>query len=270
MSAVNVTVNDADFSRQLRRYALARRIDFAKAIRQQARLVAVNLAHQTQPFGDGASARQAGEGAVNTEVQRVYKTVPYTAVKVRDSGKNPSGVARVKTAPQAAAAFVRYVREGKNDKAGELLDNLKIEPFLATTVGTFDGGQKHQGARHGARRKVPKNQFVRRVVKNEAQMKSYLKKIMQRVGTAKAGWASCAQQLGGMRGIPGWVTRHARKTQLGSVHDATGGQGREQFVRMDNRVPWIDKCLNAGQIQRALDIQKGKMINAIRLTLQRS
>lgn len=101
-------------------------------------------------------------------------------------------------------------------------------------------------------------------------MKAYINKIIKRVGTAKAGWASCAQQLGGWRGIPGWVTRHAGKAVLGNVYDATGGQGSQQFVRMTNRVPWIDKCLNAGQIRRALDIQRGKMVNAIRIALSKA
>jgi hypothetical protein len=176
----------------------------------------------------------------------------------------------VKSAPQAEAAFVRLVRTGQHDKARELLNSLRIEPYFTTDVGRFDGGQEHARSRHGARRKVPSNTFTKLAVTNPQAARSYVKQISQRVGTAKAGWASCAQQLGGWRGIPGWVTRHARKGNLGNVYDATGGSGSSQYVRMTNNVPWIDKCLNPGQIQRALDIQRGKMTNAIRIALSKS
>jgi hypothetical protein len=39
---------------------------------------------------------------------------------------------------------------------------------------------------------------------------------------------------------------------------------------MTNSVPWIDKCLNQGQMQRAIDIQKQKMISAIGHSMSRS
>lgn len=270
MSDVRMSVDDRAFSDSLRRYALAMKMSFAEAILRQARLVAVNLAHQTQPFGSSDAARQSGEGAVQTEIDRVYDPMPLVADAVGRSGRTFTGIQRVKTAPQAAAAFVRLVRTGQFDKAKELLNSLRIEPYFSTDVGPFDAGAEHQRARFGARRKVSKNTFTKLAPTNPARLKPYVNKIVQRVGTAKAGWASCAQQLGGWRGIPGWVTRHARKTVLGEVYDATGGQGTRQFVRMTNRVPWIDKCLNAGQIQRALDIQRGKMVNAIQIALSKA
>lgn len=270
MADVRVSVDDRAFSDSLRRYALAMKMSFAEAILRQARLVAVNLAHQTQPFGSSDAAREAGEGAVQTEIDRVYDAVPAVADAVGRSGRTFTGIKRVKTAPQAAAAFVRLVRTGQFDKAKELLNSLRIEPYFSTDVGPFDAGAEHQRARFGARRKVSKNTFTKLAPTNSARLKPYVNKIVQRVGTAKAGWASCAQQLGGWRGIPGWVTRQARKSVLGKVYDATGGQGTQQFVRMTNLVPWIDKCLNAGQIQSALDIQRGKMVNAIKIALSKA
>jgi hypothetical protein len=269
MKDIKVTVDDRAFSASLRRYALAMKMSFAEAILRQARLVAVNLAHQTQPFGSGAEARKQGEGAVTTEIGRVYDDVPQVAGRVKNSDGS-FDLPRVKSAPQAEAAFVRLVRTGQHDKARELLNSLRIEPYFTTDVGRFDGGQEHARSRHGARRKVPSNTFTKLAVTNPQAARSYVKQISQRVGTAKAGWASCAQQLGGWRGIPGWVTRHARKGNLGNVYDATGGSGSSQYVRMTNNVPWIDKCLNPGQIQRALDIQRGKMTNAIRIALSKS
>ena len=269
MSEVNFSTNDSEFSASLRRYALATRISFADAIRRQARLVAINLGIQTQPLGDGTSAKQQGEGSVSRDIDRVYDTIPEVAGKIQKTGKTLNGIKRVKSAPQAVAAFVRLVRSGKNQQAKELLNSLQIEPYFTTDVGRFNSGSEHKRARAGSRKNVPKNTFIKLAATNPPPLKSYTKQIMNRVGIAKAGWASCAQLLGGTRGLPGWVTRHSRKQQLGTVNDKTSGD-RSQYVQMTNRVPWIDKCLNPGQIQRALDIQRGKMNNAIKMALSKS
>lgn len=270
MNDIKVSVDDRAFSESLRRYALATRISFAEAILRQARLVAVNLAHQTAPFGSGPSSKASGERAVKIEVGRVYKDVGTVAKDISEKGQPVANVRGVKSTDQATAAFVRMVRNGQFKKAQNLLEELQIHPFFSTEIGRFDKGTHHKASRYGARMKVPKNQFPRLAVTGFNHAKGYINKIKQRVGTAKAGWASCAQQLGGWRGIPGWVTRQAGQRQLGNVYDATGGTGASQYVRMTNNVPWIDKCLNAGQIQRALDIQRGKMTNAIRIALSKA
>lgn len=270
MADVRVAVDDRAFSDSLRRYALAMKMSFTEAILRQARLVAVNLAHQTQPFGLSPSAKQKAEKTIGVEIGRVYKDVGTVAKDLGNAGQVGGEITRVKSPGQAEAAFVRLVRSGQTAKAQKLLNDLNIHPFFSTEVNKFDQGARHQAERFGARRKVPKNTFPKLAVTNFNLIRSYINKIKQRVGTAKAGWASCAQQLGGVRGLPAWVTRHASQAQLGTVYDATGSKGSQQYVIMTNRVPWIDKCLNAGQIQRALDIQKGKMVTAIRIALSKA
>lgn len=270
MADVRVSVDDRAFSASLRRYALAMKMSFAEAILRQARLVAVNLAYQTQPFGLNLSAKQKAEKTIGVEIGRVYKDVGTVARDVGSAGQMSADVSRVKSPSQAEAAFVRLVRSGQTAKAQKLLNDLNIHPFFSTEVNKFDQGSRHQTERFGARRKVPKNTFPKLAVTNFNLIRGYINKIKQRVGTAKAGWASCAQQLGGMRGLPAWITRHASQAQLGSVYDATSASGNQQYVIMTNRVPWIDKCLNAGQIQRALDIQRGKMVTAIRIALRKA
>lgn len=270
MADVKISVDDRAFSDSLRQYALAMKMSFAEAILRQARLVAVNLAHQTQPFGLSLSAKQKAEKTIGVEIGRVYKDVGTVASDVGSSSGISPDISRVKSPGQAEAAFVRLVRTGQMAKAQKLLNDLQVHPFFSTEVNRFDRGAKHQAERFGSRKKVPKNTFPKLAVTNFNLIRSYINKIKQRVGMAKAGWASCAQQLGGTRGLPAWVTRHAGQFQLGDVYDATGGDGRQQYVRMNNRVPWIDKCLNTGQIQRALDIQRGKMVTAIRIALSKA
>jgi hypothetical protein len=262
-------MDDVDFSYQLKRYALAKKISFAKAIKQQGRLVAVNLAFQTQPLGDGGKAKSQGECAARRDIDRVYKSGKQTTTVIKESGI-PNGKTTTQNAGQAAKAFAMYVLKGQNDAATTILQRLHIPKYHDTVVKPMDAGSAHKASRYGARRGVPRNTFVKVSVAREAQIDSYVKKITQRVGIAKAGWAHCAKQLGGSRGIPQWVTRHAGKRATGSVVDNSEASAGEQYVTMTNQVPWIDKCLNAGQIQRALDMQKEKMTKAIEIALSKA
>jgi hypothetical protein len=261
-------MDDADFSYQLKRYALAKKISFAKAIKQQGRLVAVNLAFQTQPLGDSGQAKAQGEGAARRDIDRVYKSGKQTTGVIKKSGTS-NGKTLTQNAEQAGRAFARYVLKGQNDAATTILQRLQIPKYHETIVRPMDAGSAHKASRHGARRVVPRNTFVKVSVPREAQIDSYVKQITQRVGIAKAGWAHCAKQLGGSRGIPQWVTRHAGRRATGSVIDNSEAAS-EQYVTMINQVPWIDKCLNAGQIQRALDMQKEKMTKAIEIALSKA
>ena len=265
---ITMKMDDADFSYQLKRYALAKKISFATAIKQQGRLVAVNLAFQTQPLGDGGKAKSQGEGAARRDIDRVYKSGKQTTTVIKESA-TPNGKTSTQNAEQAAKAFAMYVLKGQNDAATTILQRLHIPKYHDTVVKPMDAGSAHKASRHGARRVVPKNTFVKVSVPREAQIDSYVKQITQRVGIAKAGWADCAKQLGGSRGIPQWVTRHAGKRAKGSVVDNSDATS-DQYVTMTNHVPWIDQCLNAGQIQRALDIQKDKMTKAIEIALSKA
>ena len=265
---ITMKMDDADFSYQLKRYALAKKISFAKAIKQQGRLVAVNLAFQTQPLGDGGKAKAQGEGSARRDIDRVYKSGKQTTGVIKKSA-TPNGKTSTQNAEQAGRAFARYVLKGQNDAATTILQRLKIPKYHNTIVKPMDAGSAHKASRYGARRVVPKNTFVKVSVPREAQIDSYVKQITQRVGIAKAGWADCAKQLGGSRGIPQWVTRHAGKRAKGSVVDNSDATS-DQYVTMTNHVPWIDQCLNAGQIQRALDIQKDKMTKAIEIALSKA
>ena len=240
---ITMEIDQAAFSYQLKRYALAKKISFAKAIKQQGRLVAVNLAFQTQPLGDGAKARSQGEQSAKIDISRVYKSGKETTAVIKRSGI-ANGKSPTQNAEQAGRAFAAHVLKGQNDAATTILQRLNISKYHDTIVKPMDAGSSHKSARYG-------------------------KQITQRVGIAKAGWAHCAKQLGGSRGIPQWVTRHAGKRATGSVVDNSEATS-EQYVTMTNQVPWIDKCLNAGQIQRALDMQKEKMTKAIEIALSKA
>lgn len=266
---ITYKVDDKKLRDAMLKYAVAKKKSFLETLIQGSRILAVNLAYQTQPFGDNDAGKQAGEGSVATEIQRVYKTPSWTFFQIKTSGPPPSAKRKTSNSHQAARAFIYYVKRKMHDKATKLLNDLQIQGLFDTRVDGFDKGRRHRYARFGVRKKVSRNQFPELIVSNPLKLRSYITEIQKRVGTAKAGWASCAQQLGGMRGIPGWVARHARVGLLGTVDDASFMESKP-YIRITNNVPWVDKCLNQTQMQRAFDIASYKMMQFLRISLAKA
>ena len=247
-------------------------------MRSQARLLARDLAFQTQPFGKSPESRRVGEMAVEREIRRVYKSAGEMGLSdslgyaIKNSASKGARFNRstgmqedshTQNADQAGRAFVWMVTRGKYAEAQKLLLRVGVSQAEITSlpIGKMDGGQAHQSARYGARKKVPKNQIPLRIVADR-QIKTYVNKIRKNVGIAKAGWAACAKLLKDTRGIPQWVTRNIGRAMGGDVVDASQLRTAPKIVLINN-VPWISQCLNQGQISQAVQIQYEKMVKAI-------
>jgi len=256
--AVLFQIDDREFQSNLRQYALVMKLDFAEAIKRQARLIAVNLAYQTQPFGETAG-RQQGENKVKGDLLKIYNSASQVYAEIQ------------KQSDAEAKKFWWLINNKKFSAAQNMLSKLGITKFTNVNVGPMDAGASHSSAKRPipARPRIDKDQDPLLIVSNPKKISDYIKKVSMRVGIAKGGWAHCAKQLGGSRGIPQWVTRHAGKRAVGIVTDNTNANGDEQYVLMENTVPWIDKCLNGGQLQQALDMQREKMNTAIQIALSR-
>lgn len=265
---IKYSVDDRKLRQAMLKFAIEKKKSFSDTLIQGSRILAENLAFQTQPYGFDRAARQAGETAVATEIQYVYKSVPYTSDQIKTSGKG-QGKKRTQNTSQAAGAFVQMVKRGQLQKAQELLHRLHIHPFFSTEVKQFDQGHEHEKSRFGARKKVSRNTFPRLIPPSIPHLRSYIKKIQDRVGMAKGGWASCSQQLGGFGKIPAWVSRHALGAGLGSVDDASFLETRP-YIRLTNNVPWVDKCLSPTQMQKAFDIASYKMMQFLRHSMAKA
>lgn len=254
--AVQMTVDDTAFRRALQRFYASQNKSWPEVLRAQGRLVAVNLAYQTQPFGTDAG-RQQGEGKVKSDLLKVYA---------------PMGAVYKKIAEQSrlmAAGFWALVKANKTAAVRQMIARVNLPELNQADVGPMDGGAKHKEAlaRIPTRPRIRRGQRVQLIPLQTEKFNAYLKAVQKRVGMAKGGWAACAKILGGMRGIPQWVTRHAGKTAAGSVIDQTASASPS--ITMTNHIPWVDKCLNEGQMQRALDIQAQKMMKAVDIAMSR-
>lgn len=266
--AVKISVDDKKFQRALKRFYAASEKDRAGILRAQARLIAVNLAFQTAPFGKDKAAKLKGELSAQADINRVYKGPALAHRNIWNSGQGQD-LQHIEDSRQAAAAFIRLVRDGQTAQAEKLLQDLRIDKHKDAKVGRFDGGAAVKAARHGPRRKVSRNQFVQLVPTDYNSLKKFAKKVQDRVGLAKAGWASAAKWLGGMRDIPAWVQRHTDGRVLSNLDDQSG-RSSQPFIKITNMVPYVSRCISPGQIRRALDIQRQKMIRAINIATSKA
>lgn len=255
-SAVPVEIDDRAFQKALLRFYASQRKSWPQVLRSQGRLIAVNLAYQTQPFGT-ESGRAQGEGKTKADILKVYAT----------PGQVYNEIEKQSTA--SAKAFWGMIQNRRFQTAKTFLARLGIAKFAEAEIGLMDDGQSHQAAKSAIpiRPRIKRSQKVTRVVANANRLTTYMNKIVKRVGMAKSGWATCAKILGGMRGIPQWVTRHANKIGKGFVIDFTSRPS--PYLILVNEIPWVDKCLNQGQMQRALDIQTQKMMTAIDIAMSK-
>ena len=271
MSA-SLTVDASKLQKALKAFIGNTKAEASKEMRIQARMLCVSLANSTQPFGDDAKAKTIGEKAVTRDIDRVYKT-GSTAVREIAALPLPSGKTATQNAKQAAAALAAIILgksfgRGKRgvkaqSSAQALIDRLNYKPYVYTRIGQFDRGSAHQNARYGKYKRVPKNQFVRQIVKKESELTKYFKEKRGNVGIAKSGWAVCAGLLGGFKPIPKWVYRH---TGGGRVNDQSGkglGIVSKPFIQMTNTIPWINAVISTATIQKSIDIQITKMIKRL-------
>src|SRR5882724_4475236 len=119
-------------------------------LRQEARLVAVSLATQTQPFGDSATSQAVGQAATSGDIYRVYATPGKAFEDIQERN--------------AQSAFWKAVRTSAWDRAKKILQKsgnaLKFTP-----IQNFDGGAEHRQHRNN-QGWIPKAQKAMMIVRN--------------------------------------------------------------------------------------------------------
>lgn len=211
-------------------------------MRQAGRLCAVSLAFQTQPFGNDDVSEALGKVATNRDIYRVYATPGKAFEDIANEG--------------AKAGFWKAVKASAWDRAGKIL--LKSGNRLkATIIDNFDGGQQHRQLRNNQGR-ISASQKPVMIVRNPSALKSYVSSEMNKVGQGKGGWATCARILGGVRGIPRWITKHD-----------SPGQSIENYgaeltsITLINQVPYATAILSPSGKQEAISVAMQRLFRSI-------
>lgn len=213
-------------------------------LKQEARLVAVSLAIQTQPFGDSATAQATGQVAVSRDIYRVYTTPGKAFADIQDAN--------------AARGFWKAVKTSAWERAKKILaregSSLKF-----TTIDNFDNGKAHAQLRNNQGR-IPPSQKPVMIVRNPSALKTYVASEQKKVGFGKGGWAACARILGGTRGIPGWVSRQNAPGQVQEQYSA-----QKSSVTMTNQVPYASQILSPSGKQDAIAVAMARLRKSIQV-----
>lgn len=276
-------------------WASGTRLEARNEMRIQARVLAMRLMENTQPSpkikrhksSPPKSLKQkkswndilqaTAESKVASDISKVYKTVEEAASKIRFA-MLPPGRTATQNKEQAARAFIGLLK-GRTYKrkdpgvvqAEKLLERLRVQPLIGTKIGNFDGGAAHQKARFGPKQRVPRNQYVRTVVLDPANLEKYTNERMTRAGVVKAAWAECAQKLGGTQDVrsgganavplPSWVKRHVGKYGKGHINETL--QTDKPFIEMTNKVSYVKENISDQTISETVSAQVLRLINRL-------
>lgn len=213
-------------------------------LRQASRLIAVSAATQAQPFGIDDKAEAVGQVATNRDIYRVYATPGKAFEDITNSG--------------AANGFWKAVKSSAWDRAAKIL-NREGNRLKSTVIGDFDGGSQHRQLRNSQGRISP-NQRAVMVVKNPSALKTYVTSEMAKVGQGKGGWASCARALGGVRGLPRWITKHNSPASVSENYTS-----QNMRISMINQVPYASSLMTPGQKAEAVQIAMDRLLKSMQI-----
>lgn len=229
---------DEELAALLERFQLETGKSWPDLLRQQGRLIAVNLAHNTQPYGFADTAKKMGEYAVIRDIGRVFWDSPSAYVALREKSE------------KAARVCYRALMSGKLALAHRILQANGIDVPIGELQAGLHKSRRNARGHVSARKNSPSL-----IVVKGKQIDKYAKEIQRRVGFGKSGWASCAQSLGGMRGIAQWAKRGRAP---GGVNDQSKSLNNPQ-ITLQNNVRYIGKICRQSSINDALRIQREKM-----------
>jgi hypothetical protein len=241
---------DVDFSGmdgKLREIVKLTKEEPAKIMVQEARLLCVELAKYTQPFGLDDAAKKQGEEALARDYNRVYAQASAVFKELQIENKD------------MADGFWKAFQARQYDKASKILRDSK-GLNRNTPIQPFDGGTAHN--RRWKRGKVGGGVVASLILQVQKGLKPFLTKEKGKVGFAKGGWAACAKKLGGIRGIPAWIYKHDTPA---SVIDNTDKENPSITIR--NEVNYTDQVLSATGAADALKDREIKLTERIKKIL---
>jgi len=231
MLTINFT-DQGELDRAIQRLADSSNLTVREVVPAQMRLLAADLSKNTRPVNDDTAKAQK---KIRGRIQAVY---PSMGVVVSLLKKVNDGV---------AMRFEKLVKARRESDAATLL-NQYLGTGVRYSVGAFDGGALHVAqafSKHVTKALVcPASGAV------NVRVEAYIKKVEKRVGFAKGGFAAAARDLGGVRGIPGYVTRQPSPGS-GSIQEREDGI----TVSIQNDVTYIGAALDHAGEQRAIDFR---------------
>jgi hypothetical protein len=233
----------------------------AMTLRRGARLLAVNVARSTPPYGMDNSAKKLGEQAVQNDVLRVmkplyptifaYPTKAKSFVEEISKLKSKTLMESMKSARSAEALQAIFENAGKFSK-------------LTVNRSADDAHDVYHGTRNAYGR-VKKGWKGRNIIFDPGSLASFIRAKQALVGMSKAAWASCALKVGSdvknqLSGIPAWVKRH-----IDAVPSSVKDESEDSLpnITLTSKIPWADKALRRADYNEAVRISREKFYRSM-------
>lgn len=253
-SLLDVQVEQEKLQQSFRSMASITGKKLGSVVKQNARLIAWNLMHNTQPYGMTLASRKMGDAAVMRDIGKVYAPASAIYKQLLESG-----------AVKMAKGWYKLVKDGKYKEAEDILRKTSITDRNAAIFAPLDSSL-HQGVRN-SRGRVSRHRAAQ-IVPDAKEIKEYKKKRVALVGFGKAGWLTAASGLGSISRVPSWITRHRGKAP-GRAEDHTDRE-TDPYVVLHNDVRYASQIIPDGEMAAALKIQAEKMLAHIEHVLVNS
>lgn len=232
-----------EFSDWLRKYQDLTGKTWPQILRKQCRLLSIELARRTQPFGWGEDAQAAGEGAVSRDISKASLSSGQVFDSLKAGDKKKAGL------------FYQAYKAGKYRKAEKILEKADGSQYKGYRFGKFTP-QEHVMRRNKRGRVTGgRPQFITR---DQDVVDKYKKKVKKSVGWAKAAWVNCARKLGGTRGSASWAWK-GKQASPGFVDDKST-RDKNPGILLRNDVPYIENLLPEREQNEALKQTQGGII----------
>lgn len=253
----------------MKRYEEVTGKQVAASLRRGARLMAVNLAISTPPFGKDATARKLGERAVQNDILRIY--TPATPISTKYPTTQWSFQEQIQKfltkSPKLQQAILGAVKAADPERLRSIVSGLPTFSKL-----TFDHGvDRNVHARtRNAYGRVRKGWKGRNVVMNSRDLQFFIQRKQDLVGLTKAAWAACALSVqadvkDALSDIPAWVSRH-----VGKVSHAVDDQSEKflPLIKLTSKVPWADKALRSNDHKEAIRLSREKFYKSLGIEIR--
>lgn len=177
-----LNLNTAAFDAALVRLATTSKKAASEVMRQQARLLFVEVAKITPPASGGVTGKKAekqGMSAVARDIRSLYGTPSdaYDQISAKSPGQ--------------AGAFWFLHSAGEDSQAAEIVKEATGKSFAA-----FDGGTLHSRTGGGRRRRASNRRAHVFYVRDAAALEAYITEEQGHVWWLASGWAPALQALG--------------------------------------------------------------------------
>lgn len=232
-------------------YAEIRKVTIPDAVMLNARLLCVELARRTQPFG---TSDESGKGRVGNDIGKIIK-YPLQLTQMADRVQDKKIAKRIR---QLIVSKKYDVLEIVFRKIGFLNKWTGLEGLT--------GSSQMKSIHNDARVKTTgrtKPRGSKLFIASPSDLNPYISEVQKRVGMSKAGWADCATKLKKVNkgslltNIPKFV-QNAIKQGTGDVIDNSSDLKKPK-VTLINKIPWVDRICPAREQLNALQFVATKM-----------